>query len=246
MARLGRSQPIPAFISKVYLPPAAPPPTVNAGWLVNVNQVCGMLIKNTASQVVNFELVNATTGAPLTGASVTVKVSLDGTQGSGGGAVTELGTGQYKYVPTQAETNGKSIGFSFSASNAVPQGIQIFTVGQDPSLTTFDVNILKLLGTAWLAPGTPGTPDVNTKLLGGTSQTGKDLGTLLTTAMTESYNVDGSAPTPAQALMGILQCLTQFSIVTTTMTVKKLDGSATAMVLTLNDATNPTSVDRTA
>jgi hypothetical protein len=86
------------------------------------------LKKNVASQVLTFDLVNATTGASLTGASVTTKVALDGTQGAGAGTVTELGTGQYKYVPTQGETNGTSVGFSFTASNAVPVNLHCFTV----------------------------------------------------------------------------------------------------------------------
>ena len=38
------------------------------------------------------------------------------------------------------------------------------------------VDITQLLGTAWLAPGVAGTPDVNTKQLGGTAQTGRDVG----------------------------------------------------------------------
>lgn len=37
-------------------------------------------------------------------------------------------------------------------------------------------NVTQLLGTAWLTPGTAGTPDVNAKLLGGTAQTGRDVG----------------------------------------------------------------------
>jgi hypothetical protein len=86
------------------------------------------LKKNVASQVLTFDLVNATTGAALTGASVTTKVTLDGTQGAGAGTVTELGTGQYKYVPTQGETNGTSVGVSFTASNAVPVNLHCFTV----------------------------------------------------------------------------------------------------------------------
>lgn len=65
-----------------------------------------------------------------------------------------------------------------------------------------------------------------------------------TTAITESYSTDGSPPTPAQALMMILQALTEKAISGTTMTVKKLDGSTTAFTLTLNDATTPTSVTR--
>ncbi len=37
-------------------------------------------------------------------------------------------------------------------------------------------NATQLLGTAWLTPGVAGTPDVNAKLIGGTSQTGRDIG----------------------------------------------------------------------
>lgn len=39
-----------------------------------------------------------------------------------------------------------------------------------------EADIVKLLGTAWLTPGVAGTPDVNAKLLGGTAQTGRDIG----------------------------------------------------------------------
>lgn len=38
------------------------------------------------------------------------------------------------------------------------------------------VDIGKLLGTAWLTPAVAGTPDVNAKQLGGTAQTGRDVG----------------------------------------------------------------------
>lgn len=37
-------------------------------------------------------------------------------------------------------------------------------------------DVTRLLGTAWLTPGVAGTPDVNAKLHGGTSQTGRDIG----------------------------------------------------------------------
>lgn len=69
---------------------------------------------------------------------------------------------------------------------------------------------------------------------------------VLTTAMTESYNADGVAPTPAQALFVIMQRLTEMSISGTSLTVKKLDGSTTAYVLTLDDSVSPTSSTRTA
>lgn len=67
---------------------------------------------------------------------------------------------------------------------------------------------------------------------------------VLTTTMTESYNEDGVAPTAAQALMAILQILSESSVSGTTMTVKKVDGSTTAFTLTLNDALTPTGITR--
>lgn len=67
---------------------------------------------------------------------------------------------------------------------------------------------------------------------------------VLTTQMTESYNADGTAPTLAQAVFLILQMLTEKSVSSTTLTVKKLDGSTTAATFTLDSATEPTSITR--
>jgi len=67
---------------------------------------------------------------------------------------------------------------------------------------------------------------------------------VLTTAMTESYNADGAAPTLAQALFVTMQRLTEFAISGTTITVNKLDGTTAAYTLTLDDATSPTSSER--
>ncbi len=74
----------------------------------------------------------------------------------------------------------------------------------------------------------------------------RNLGADFTKQMTESYAADGVAPTPAQALFLIQQALTQFAIAGVTLTIKKLDGTTTAAVLTLDDAVNPTQADRTA
>ena len=65
-----------------------------------------------------------------------------------------------------------------------------------------------------------------------------------TTAQTESYAGDGSAATPAQLLYMIHCAVSEFSISSTTLTGKKLDGSTTAMTWTLNAATSPTSRTR--
>lgn len=67
---------------------------------------------------------------------------------------------------------------------------------------------------------------------------------VLTTAMTESYAADGAAPTLAQAIFMCQQRLTEFAIVGTTITIKRLDGSTAAATLTLDSATAPTSSTR--
>ncbi len=65
-----------------------------------------------------------------------------------------------------------------------------------------------------------------------------------TVAMTESYAANGATTTPAQALYAIQQYLTTFAISGTSYTVKKLDGSTSAFVVTLNDGTTPTAATR--
>ena len=65
-----------------------------------------------------------------------------------------------------------------------------------------------------------------------------------TTAIAESYASDGSTGTPAQLLYMIQQATTEFAISGTSLTVKKVDGSTTAGVWTLDDASAPTSRTR--
>ena len=66
-----------------------------------------------------------------------------------------------------------------------------------------------------------------------------------TTQMTESYAANGVAPTRDQCIQAIHQYLMQFGIASTNYTVKKLDNSTTAFVVTLDSATTPTSAART-
>lgn len=68
---------------------------------------------------------------------------------------------------------------------------------------------------------------------------------VFTTQMTESYRATNAAPTLAQALCETLGHLGESSISGTTKTVKKFDGSTTAKVFTLNDATTPTAITET-
>jgi len=71
------------------------------------------------------------------------------------------------------------------------------------------------------------------------------LAEILESQLTEAYAADGVAPTLTQAIFLIQQALTEFAIVSTLNTVKKIDGSTTAAVMTLDDATDPTSSTRT-
>jgi len=71
-------------------------------------------------------------------------------------------------------------------------------------------------------------------------------GDILTTQLTESYAADGVAPTLVQALFAIQQFLQEKSVVTDTLTIRRLDGTTQAMTFTLDDAVNPTSITRSA
>ena len=68
---------------------------------------------------------------------------------------------------------------------------------------------------------------------------------LLTTPMVESYAADGVAPTLTQAILLTLQHMSESSVVGTTKTVKRLDGSTDAATFTLDDASDPSSITRT-
>jgi len=67
----------------------------------------------------------------------------------------------------------------------------------------------------------------------------------LATQLADSVPADGTRPTVAQAIYMIVQFLTERAVVSTTCTVKKVDGSTALMTFTLNDATDPTSITRT-
>lgn len=67
---------------------------------------------------------------------------------------------------------------------------------------------------------------------------------ILASQLTESYAADGVAPTLSQALFLIQQILGDFSIAGTTLTVREIDGVATAATFTLDDAAAPTDLTR--
>lgn len=62
--------------------------------------------------------------------------------------------------------------------------------------------------------------------------------------LADSVATDGTRPTIGQALLELTRFLMERSVSSTTMTVKKEDGSTTSMTFTLNDATTPTAITR--
>lgn len=94
----------------------------------NLMFLTGGLHKNVAGQHITFGMLSQASVADPS-ATVTVKISKDGSSlSTGAGTVTNLGNGQYDYAPTQAETNGAEISFSFSSAGDITQNICIFTV----------------------------------------------------------------------------------------------------------------------
>ena len=69
--------------------------------------------------------------------------------------------------------------------------------------------------------------------------------TALTTALTEGYRGTGATGSVRDLLYEVIAHMGESSIVTTTKTLKKLDGSTTAKVYTLNDGTTPTAITET-
>jgi hypothetical protein len=126
--------------------------------------------KNTSGQKIGAQMVSASDGSAFTG-SVTVAVTIDaGTQATGSvgsGACTHEGNGYHTYAPSQAETNGKLIAFTFTGSGAVPATVQVFTRGFDASAAVVPANVTQFGGSAGTFAS--GRPEVNASHLAGSS-----------------------------------------------------------------------------
>jgi len=84
--------------------------------------------KNIASQSIGVEMITAADGTAFAGA-VSVSVTIDnGTQAAGvGTAPAHEGNGYHSYTPTQAETNGNHLAFTFTGTGAIPATVQLYT-----------------------------------------------------------------------------------------------------------------------
>lgn len=102
------------------------------------------LQKNVASQNFPFSLVNASSGAASTTTStgsLTAFVTKDAVQASAGGTFTYLGTGEWNYAPTQAETNCTSFALYVTAgSTNIPFHGTVWTDPANFNILSIDSN----------------------------------------------------------------------------------------------------------
>lgn len=82
--------------------------------------------RNVAGQRVSAQLVSKSDGSDVTTGTTTVYVTIDGTQSTGAGTVAHAGQGSWTYAPTQAETNGDHIAFTFKNSTAVSAIVNVY------------------------------------------------------------------------------------------------------------------------
>lgn len=93
--------------------------------------------KNVSGQSISGRLISKTDGSDVTTGTASVFVTIDnGSQSAGGGTVTHKGNGEWSYAPTQAETNGNHIAFSFVHTSSVGVTVNAYPVAFDPSNAT--------------------------------------------------------------------------------------------------------------
>lgn len=120
--------------------------------------------RNVAGQFIGAQMVSATDGSAFT-STVSAFVTVDGgAQGAGAGTVTHEGNGYHGYAPTQGETNGTHVAFTFTGTGAIPATVQVYP-------TSYDANGR---GDTGMFGGTAGTfaagrPEVNTTHAAGTA-----------------------------------------------------------------------------
>ena len=183
--------------------------------------------KNVASQSIGAEMITAADGTAFTG-TVTVLITIDnGTQSaSGGTAPAHEGNGYHSYTPTQAETNGDHIAFTFTGSGAVPATVQVFTSFPQ----TVDNNVLAAGATGFAAIDTV----VDAILV--------DTGTTIPASITALNDVAATDIVSAGAITtssGAVSTVTTVGTTTTNTDMRGTDSAATAA----NLATVDTNVD---
>ena len=170
-------------------------------------------------------------GAPITLASGTLRVYKDDGTGESSAGITlnvdfDSRTGLHLWeVDTSADGTFYAAGSDFSV---------VLTVGTVDGISVVGVRV--------------GQFSIRNRSLEEFGDTAADVAVevdaLLTAVIPDSIPADGTRPSMKQALYMLTQFMLERSVTSTTVTVKKADGSTTLFTLTLSDPTNPTSITR--
>jgi len=205
-----------------------------------------MLRKNVAGQYLYFALVNATTGAALTGATVTAVRTIDGgSQAACTGTVSEPGNGQYQIALSQADTNGNNIGYLFTATNAIPVSVMATLTAADPTdaasfgITRINATIDSRMATytqpaGFLAATFPTGTIANT--------TNITAGTITTVSGNVTGNVGGNVTGSVGSVTGLNAALLDVAV-STRSTYAGGDTAGTTTLLSRLDATRAALLD---
>jgi hypothetical protein len=173
-----------------------------------------------------FQVVEEAISAALFDASATGALPVS----TGGIATTAFATGAIDAAALAADA-GTEIGTAVWAS-----GTRTLTALDENSTTLdLDATIRAAVGLA--------SADLDTQIAA-LPTAAENFTAALTTQLTQSYASNGTAPTLAQAIFAIHQRLMAFAISGTSLTVKQLNGSDTAFVVTHDSADEPTSAAR--
>ena len=101
------------------------------------------MIKNIAGQTVGAQMITTADGTDFTGSVSVFIVRDNASQGAGAGsAPVHKGNGYHSYSPTQSETNGEHVEFTFTGAGAITAGIQVYTNTPQSADNTILINAL--------------------------------------------------------------------------------------------------------
>ena len=136
------------------------------------------LLKQSTAYTRTFKMISSTDHFSLiTGSAPVVNISKAGAAfAAAAGAVSETSAGWYRVALTAADSNTLGdLSFYITGTGADDTDFVDQVIALDFAVANVPANVTQLLGTAWLAPGVAGTPDVNAKLWGGTAITASSI-----------------------------------------------------------------------
>lgn len=91
------------------------------------------MLKNVSGQNIAAQLIAKADGTPITSGTVTVYVTVDnGSQNAGSGTVSHKGNGAWNYAPTQGETNGDHVAYTWVHADAINVTKDVYTIPSTP------------------------------------------------------------------------------------------------------------------